>query len=459
MRKPVIILVLISLYAVFLGPFYDWGIVIEALIMLLMTQIIWISQLFGLMVASLLILFLLATNFFTFQEATGFLGTDIVWLLFSTFIIAGAFMKTGLSLRISLFILKLSRGFGPLLMLVSFFMMSVLAFFIPANAGRMNLVITIITGMLDYLKKLYPIKNFGKGLMIGMNYVVPMSGALIITGTNTSIYAYGIFTNEGSLEWNYITWMVYFIPPILIYLLMLWLVLLWMYPLPKVDRFEVMAFIQGRIEERGKLTMPEIRLAGISATILLMWMLDPFHPFSIPMVGLLGALLTVLPYIGVWNWHEARNSVNWEMLVFFAVSLAVAAMLIDSGALEVVAQGVVLIQEVIQWEWLLLLIVGLIGIIFRLLFLNVLGYMTIMLPFALMIGTQLDTVPAIIVAMVIFLVGGPGFFLITQTPINMLSYQYGYFTKQDLLKTGTVVSLIWLVIIVITSQIYWMLFV
>lgn len=457
-RKKIILLLLLFLYFIFLSPLFEWSLTTKAIAMLAIAQILWMSGVFNLMYASFVVLLLLSFHFFTFEKSMSFIGTDIVWLLFATFVIAGAFMNTGLSLRIALIILKLSRGQGSALLLMSFFMMCVLALLIPANAGRASLVITIIVGMLNYLKELINLDQYGKALMIGMNYTVILSGALIITGSNSSIYAFGLFNDESMIEWNYIIWLQLFVPPIILMLILLWLILLWFFPIPRIDRHHVLVYIQDQIKQMGSFSWAEIRLSVIAVMTLLLWMFEPYHPFSIPMVGMFGALLTVLPHIGVWDWEDARESIDWSMLVFFGASLAIAEMLIYSGALESISSVIVLSQAMIASEWITLLFLGIIGLLLRMIFLNVIGFMTIMLPLSLMIGHEMDSLSPTLIAMFTFLIGSQGFFLTTQTPINMLSFQYGYYSKKDLFKVGCVVGIVWLIVIWLTSYFYWSLF-
>lgn len=202
MKTEQVLLVILVIYIIFFGPIFKWDIVMQAVLLMIIAQLLWMSRIFNLALSSLIVLTLLSFHFFSFKESVRFIGSEIVWLLFATYILAGAFLKSGLSLRISLHILKFSRGNGKLLLLMAFFMMIVLAFLVPTNVGRTSLIVTIIVGMLAHLEKLNPVSNMGKSLMIGLNYFVILSGTLIVTGSNSSIYAFGILSSISDMNWN-----------------------------------------------------------------------------------------------------------------------------------------------------------------------------------------------------------------------------------------------------------------
>lgn len=456
-KKKIVISVIITIYIVFLTSIFDWDIKIQAISLLFISQFLWMSRVLNVIISSFVILLLLSFHFYTFEEAVQFIGTEIVWLLFSTYIIAGAFLKCNLSLRISLHILKLSRGNGRLLLLNSLFMMSILALLIPTNVGRANLIVTVMVGILKYLEKVDDINNsnIGKSLMIALNYFIIVSGTLIVTGSNSSIYAYGVLRSVSALNWSYLNWFLLFAPPVFLFLFALWGVLMWLFPIGKIDELKVINYIDTELTKLGKLSKAEKKLMIIGSFVITMWLTSNFHPYSIPMIGMIGAVLTLLPTIGVWSWPEAKNHIDWETLIFFATSLAVAGMLMKSGVLETFSVLFIEATSPIEMEWIKVLLLSGLAIIIRMIFLNVIGYMTIMLPLTLLIGNELSHISPVVLTLTIFLLGNPGFFFITQTPVNMITYQYGYYKEYELFKAGAVSSFVLFIIVTLTAILYW----
>lgn len=124
-KKILLFSISLLLYLLFLPGFFDWDIKVKAMITLIIIQILWIGRVFPLAYSSIILILLLSFHFFSYEETLAYFGSDIVWLLFSTFIISHAFIETGLAGRVSLKMLKLSRGSGSLLILISFILMFV----------------------------------------------------------------------------------------------------------------------------------------------------------------------------------------------------------------------------------------------------------------------------------------------------------------------------------------------
>lgn len=103
------------IYILTFQPFFETSIVVQAIMSLIIIQVLWIGGVFPLAFSSLLLMLLLSVHFFTFTETLSYFGSEIVWLLFATFILAGAFIESGLASRLSLKLLSLSKGSSRLL--------------------------------------------------------------------------------------------------------------------------------------------------------------------------------------------------------------------------------------------------------------------------------------------------------------------------------------------------------
>ncbi|UOQ45538.1 DASS family sodium-coupled anion symporter [Halobacillus salinarum] len=446
-------LLVLVLYLFFFLPIFHWDVKVQALGALLIIQILWIGRVFPLAYSSLLFILMLSFHFFSYEETLQYLSSEIVWLLFSTFIISHAFIETGLASRLSLQLLKISRGSGRALVLISFILMLILAILIPSNIGKGNLVSSVLDRLLKSLKQIDPVKNLGAALFIGISYSAGISGAFVATGASSTIYTFGLFTDitDGL---SYLSWLYYFVPPILLYIVLVWIVFLYTFPPENINRQHLLEFINERLGELGRLSRKEKKVMIIMGLTLVLWATQVLHGYSIPLVGLLGAALTVLPGIGVWNWDEAKKSINWDMMLFFASTLMVSGMLIKTGTINWLAD--MLIHSLASQSGIVVLLaLVLCTALIRLIFVNILGFLTIMIPLAINIGENLAGFSPLVVAMAVFLAGIPGFFLITQSPVHLISYSYGYFTDRELMRAGLPSSLLWLIVIAISALFYW----
>ncbi|WP_245728949.1 anion permease [Thalassobacillus cyri] len=108
-KRKTLLLLSLAIYIVFFFPLFDWDIKVKAIAALFFIQILWIGRVFTLAFSSLLFILVLSFHFFSYEETLGYLGEEVVWLLFATYIISNAFIKTGLASRLSLTVETLER--------------------------------------------------------------------------------------------------------------------------------------------------------------------------------------------------------------------------------------------------------------------------------------------------------------------------------------------------------------
>lgn len=456
MQKRNIFLILsLLVYLVFISPIlFEWNDIVQACGVLVIAQILWVGGVFPYPFSALIIMLIVSFHFFSFEETLGFLGSDVVWLLFSTYIISSAFLESGLAYRISLYALRLSKGSGKLLLFVLMLLILVLSVFIPSNIGRGNLIVSVLNNIAKHFTKMGEAKNISKALFIAGSHVVTIGGVAVVTGANSTIYAFSMFNDTSTNEISYFMWMLLFTPPMIIFIIALWLVLLWIFPPEKVNHLEIMNYIDGKIDEIGSVKRSEVKMIILISFIVLLWILQPYHGYSISMIAMFGAVLTMFPWIGIWEWKQAKDNVNWGMLLFFASTLILSHLLIQTETLDFVAKAFI---EYVPFDnsFIILLILVLLTALLRSLFVSILGYMTIMIPLAIVIGEHADGISSLTLAMAVFLAGVPAFFFVTQSPVHIIFYSYGYFTKKDLFRIGSIVAPIWIVIVLSTVYFYW----
>ena len=454
MKNKILITIVLILYVLFLPDFFfEVDIKVKAIVSLIIIQILWISRIFPLAHSSIILMLLLSFHFFSYEETLSYIASDIVWLMFSTFFISHAFINTGLASRVSLSMLKLSKGSGKGLILISYFLMFVLSMMIPSNVGKASLAVSVFDSLLQSLKKINKARNLGKALFIGVSYLSALSGAFIATGASSTIYTFGVLGDLSS-NLNYLTWILYFAPPIILFTIILWLLFLFMYPPENIDSHVIMKLIDEQINKLGRISIPEMKVMFIIGLTIALWATQPLHQLSIPLIGLLGAALTFTPGIGIWEWEEARESVNWDIILFFSATIMISQMLIKTGTIDMMSQYLmnsIKTESSIMMLFILLVIIASL----RIIFVNVLGFLTIVLPLAITMGQSFPGLSPFMVTMSIFLIGVPGFLLITQSPVHLIAYSYQYFTERDLLRIGSISNVVWIFIVLLFAICCW----
>lgn len=446
----------VLLYIVTFLPVTETSEIIRAIACLIIIQVLWIGGVFPLAFSSLLLMLLLSVHFFTYEETLSYFASEIVWLLFSTFILAGAFIESGLASRLSLKLLSLSKGSSRLLVFFSFVLMFILSLFIPSNVGKASLVSSVLDSIIKHLQKMGSVERLAKSLFIGLTLIVPISGAVVATGASSTLYAYGLL-GDVTVGLDYVQWLLYMGPPIVIFMFFLFLLFLIVFPPERIDGPELEGLIEEKLLGLGKMSVNEWKVLAIIGTTVVLWMTGSLHGFSVSLVALFGAILTVLPVTGIWQWEQAKKRIGWDLLLFFAATLMLSNLLIKTGAVKWFAEQLIELLSMDSYFTVTLLLL-LMTALLRLFFVNVLGFLTIMLPVTLAIGEAFPTHDPLFLTMGVFLIGIPGFTLITQSPIHLISYQYGYFNKRDLLRLGSGAFIIWFLVVLASIYGYWMMF-
>lgn len=451
--KPFLLGGVLGIYILFFNPIQGWDIKVQAIALLVIIQVLWLSRVFPLAFSSLLLIILLSLHFFTYEETLQVIGSEVVWLLFATFILSGAFIESGLAHRISLRILALSRGSGSLLILLAYCLILLLSLLIPSNIGRGTLVASLLDQIMKHLSNHQQVRNLGRCLFIGLSVLCALAGTMIVTGASSTIYVFGVLSERAD-ELNYISWFLLIGPLVIIFTFLFWFLIISFFPPENTAKEELKEFLDLKMGELGPMSKSEGKMSLIIVFVVVMWMTHDLHDISISLIGFMGACLTVLPKVGIWDWEEAKGKINWDLIIFFASTLMVSKLLIDTNATMWISNIFVELTST-SGKLVLILLLVLVTILLRMVFVNVLGFMTIMIPLAISVGRQVSTIDPLMVALMVFVVGVPGFFFIFQSPVHLISYSYHYFDRNNLWKVGQVAVLLWVIVVLVSVLTYW----
>lgn len=116
----------------------------------------------------------------SFSDAIAGFGTEFVWLLVVTFIVAQGMMDVGLGRRVALGILRLAGGRSSRVLLALLGSVVVLSFMVPTAAGRISMLLPVCLGIVE-AAGLRPGSSFAKAMLIGTSYASIMAGTGLVT--------------------------------------------------------------------------------------------------------------------------------------------------------------------------------------------------------------------------------------------------------------------------------------
>lgn len=252
---------------------------------------------------------------------TGF-ASKAFWLVVSGMVIGLAIHKTGLGARIARALARLFPASYTGLIAGLIFVAMAISFFMPSSMGRIVLLMPIALALADrYGLAEKSLGRSGVALVVGFACFNPPNGILPATVPNM-VYVgavekiYGVAPLYG--EWM----LLHF--PLLGFgkAILIWLVGCFL--------FRQSITIQAETEESLSLTAEEKRLAFILLFALLGWSTDIWHGISPAWIGLIAAVLCLLPGVGVLP-KDAFKQINIAPAIYVASILGMGALIADSG--------------------------------------------------------------------------------------------------------------------------------
>jgi anion transporter len=424
-----------------------------ALAALLAAVVFWASGVQDPSLSGLLIVTLMSLlGVMPFERAMAGFGTEFVWLLVVTFVLAQAMAETGLGRRIALGLLDRAGGNPSLVLLALLGSVVVLSFMVPTAAGRISMILPVVLGIID-AAHIPPGSRFAKAMLIGTSHMSIMAGIGLMTAAGATVYAAGAFGNLINVRWSYPAWMAAFFPLVLVFTLLTWRVLLRLFPPDRGELSGGAEYVRGELRRLGPLGIPERKMLAVFVLIFTLWIVGPRWGITTPQAGMVGTILLLLPGVRVLSWERAMAAIRWNVIILFGVSLALADALERSGAGAWLTSGTLRIVEHPS-PLALVAVISPLVLLIRIGFVNNLGMIAAGLPLAFTLARGWGLNP-LWTGMVVVMTAGPGFLLPTQTPTGMITVGYEYYSIRDYLRAGIPASAILLALTFLAALAYW----
>ncbi|MGZ8478536.1 MAG: SLC13 family permease [Candidatus Binatia bacterium] len=254
-----------------------------------------------------------------FASTTWFMTLGVLGL-------GAAITSTGLFYRFSL---QLVRYF-PLKYNWQIFALGIMGIVVMALIPQQSARTAIISQMLLNLSESLGYKNPSRastGLFVASFLGLGQLGFLFLTGSTTSLIAWGLLAPEvrGQFTWGY--WFLAALPPTLIVTVIIVGATMLLYQ-PESQSQVSYKMVQTQLEILGPLSKYEwITLAVLCATVT-GWLTGSTHKIDGAWVALLALCLLING--GVLGWGMLKKSIDWEMLIYMGVTLSIPTLLTEA---------------------------------------------------------------------------------------------------------------------------------
>ena len=291
------------------------------------SMILWVTEAVPSYMTSLMvILAIVLTGVTTQKEAFAQLGHPVMWLNILSFVLASMLVKTRVAKRLALwFVLKFGKNATGIF--ISFIVINViLSLFISATTVKATILLPIFMVVAAiYGASNGTRNNFGRNIVLQNLFQVNIGASAFMTGSGANLLAVSLILGAGgSMVWK--DGFTVGFPLAIILRVVGWLVgTKLVFPMKKEEqRPQIeggMATLRKEYKALGKMTMEEYKAIGIFLLVLFMWVTGGddgkgLHSVDATTVAFIGAVLALMPGIGVVKWNDV--DIPWHLMLFSA---------------------------------------------------------------------------------------------------------------------------------------------
>lgn len=293
--------------------------------------ILWITGALPNYLTSLIVIIsLVLTGVLPEKEAFAQLGHPVMWLNILSFVLASMLVSTGVAKRFALwFLLKFGRNASSIFF--SFLVINVvLSAFISATTAKaaillpIFMVIAAIYGARGGDKR----NNFGRSIVLQNLLYINIGASGFLTGSGANLLAVSIIAGATGSRVFFSDWLMAMFPIAIGLMLIGYLLAMRVFfplkPEEKLPQIEGgMDRLREVYNEMGTMSGKEKKAVILFVAILVLWSTDRLHGISPTAVAFLGAIIALLPRIGILNWNEV--DIPWHLMLFSAGAYTLGA--------------------------------------------------------------------------------------------------------------------------------------
>ena len=286
--------------------------------------VLWITESVQSYLTSLMvILAIVLCGVTTQKDAFAQLGHPVMWLNILSFVLASMLVKTRVAKRFALwFVLRFGKNTTGIFF--SFLVINlVLSMFISATTVKATILLPIFMVVAAIFGASRGERNnFGRNLVLQNLLQVNVGATAFYTGSGAHLLAISLMMGAyGSLSFGYADWFYAGFPMTIILLLLGWFIgVKIIFPLkPEEKKPQIeggMERLREELASMGKMTVDEYKSIAIFFGVLILWMTGELHGIDETTVAFIGAIVALMPGIGVVKWNDV--DIPWHLMLFSA---------------------------------------------------------------------------------------------------------------------------------------------
>ncbi|MDP7264028.1 MAG: DASS family sodium-coupled anion symporter, partial [Candidatus Thermoplasmatota archaeon] len=289
---------------------------------------------------------------------------------------------------------------------------------------------------------------FAKVTLLSVAFGCSIGSLGTLVGGARNPITLAFLAETSNIHISFFDWIFYSMPVVLLSIPVIWFVLIKMFPIEITSLKKAHVLLRKEVTDLGPMKPAEITTISITLLTILGWVFLHYQ-LGPAVVAILGGLL--LFFLGLIEWEDVEKRVPWGIILLYGGAITLGVNLYEAGAADWIAlKGLGLTGN----NPFLVLIMLVVMTIFLTSFMSNTAAVAMLLPIGLGMA-EVSGLPVIVTSMTIALSGGLAFMLVIATPGNAITYSTGYYSTRDLLKSGSTVTILCAIILLVIALTYW----
>jgi anion transporter len=390
--------------------------------------------------------------------ALGGFSNSAVALVAAACFIAAAMTATGLDRRIALVVLSKVDARTNNIVIGAMVVGFLLSFIVPSTTARVACLVPIMMGFILAFK-VDKRSRFAGLLVITAAQTASVWNVGIKTAAAQNMVAVGFIEKQFGTSISWTEWFIAGAPFSALLTVALYFIMTRMMKPEMTEIAGGQATIREQLDAIGTMTIREWKLLVIVLVLLGFWATEKvLHDFDTSSTTIAAIALMLLPRVGVMDWKESQRGFPWGTVVLFAIGISIGTALLRTQAAGWLANLIVQnlgLQN--ASAFVILMLLSLFLIVIHLGFASATALASTMIPIIISVLMAVQTPGINVVGMTMLLqfVVSFGFILPVNAPQNMIAYGTDTFDAKDFIRTGLVITLAAVVLLVIFALTYW----
>ena len=420
----------------------------RALVVFLTCLILWVSNLLPLPVTGLFALVAVPLlGVMSAKQAFSFFGSEPVFFIMGVFILATALLKSGLSTRMALHLLK-SGSQSPRRLIFHVMLASALLSFIMSEhavAAMMFPLLIVITKRLEFIPRS---ASYARVLFLAMAWGCVVGGIATMLGGARVPLAVGLLQESGNGTITFTQWTMAMLPVVCVLFAFCYFLLTRYFPIEIETVAEADSAIDEQIRDCGRPLLEEKFLGLLIAGAIVSWI---FFGSRLGMASIAILTVVLLFMFRVVEWKDLQERMEWGVILMYGGAIAISSILNTTGAGLLFTQRYILPH--LSSPWMLVIVLSLLTLLLTEAMSNA-AVVAIFVPIGMTIAKQFGMDPKVVVYAVAS-ASGLAYALPMSTPSVAIAYSSGYLKMNEVLAPAAIMGMVSWITLMLTARFWW----